>query len=195
VKTIWGELRSMLVREFSLIPFARTPSPAPSSVSGRLWRSGTRLVVEFAITGGQPVDAASPPARRDGLWRRTCGELFVAAAGQPGYHELNLAPNGDWNLYRFDGYRAAGREEAAIAVLPAGITHADGELRLTIELPLAPLGLAEAELDIGVSAVLEAAGGAVSHWALVHPATAPDFHDRRAFTLRLPPCTTKGTTP
>ncbi len=183
----------MLVREFSLIPFAGAPAPAAAaSVSGRLSRSGDRLVLEFVIAGGRTAEVVSAPARRDGLWRRTCGELFVAAAGRPGYHELNLAPNGDWNLYRFDGYRAGGREEGAITELPACTVHDDNRLRLTVELPLAPLGLAGTELEAGVSAVIEAADGAVSHWALAHPAAVPDFHDRRAFTLRLPPCTTKG---
>jgi len=180
----------MLVHEFSLVPFTEPPSPA--AVSGRLSRTGDRLVLEFEIAGGRVAEAAAAPARRDGLWRRTCGELFVAAAGQPGYHELNLAPNGDWNLYRFGGYRVAGREEEAIAGLPACTAHDAGLLRMTVELPLAPLGLAGSELDVGVSAVLEAADGAVSHWALAHPAAIPDFHDRRGFTLRLPPCPTKG---
>jgi hypothetical protein len=187
-----GEQRPLLVREFSLVPFTVTPLLASSSISGRLSRSGDRLVLEFVITGGRTAGVDSTPARRDGLWRRTCGELFVAAAGQPGYHELNLAPNGDWNLYRFDGYRSGGREEDAIAGLTACAGLDDGRLRLTVELPLAPLGLAGAELDVGVSAVLEGADGAVSHWALVHPAMVPDFHDRRAFTLRLPTCPTKG---
>jgi hypothetical protein len=182
----------MLVREFSLVPFTATLALASSSVSGRLSRTGDRLVLEFAIAGGRTANVASAPARRDGLWRRTCGELFFAAAGQPGYHELNLAPNGDWNLYRFDGYRVGGREEDAIADLPAATAHDGDWLRMTVELPLAPLGLAGSELDVGVSAVLEAPDGAVSHWALAHPAAVPDFHDRRAFTLRLPPRTTKG---
>lgn len=180
----------MLVHEFSLVPF--TKAPAPAAVNGRLSRTGDRLVLEFEIAGGRAATAPAAPARRDGLWRRTCGELFVAAAGQPGYHELNLAPNGDWNLYRFEGYRAGGREEEAIADLPAGTACDDGRLRLTVELPLAPLGLAGSALEVGVSAVLEDADGAVSHWALLHPAAAPDFHDRRGFTLRLPPRTKKG---
>ena len=192
MKTTAGELRPMVFREFSLIPFTVTPALSSSSVSGRLSRTDDHLILELVIAGGQADGIAPSPRRRDGLWRRTCGELFVAAAGQPGYHELNLAPNGDWNLYRFDGYRAAGREEDAIAALPARNTREDGRSRLTVELPLAPLGLAGAALELGVSAVLAAADGAVSHWALVHSASVPDFHDRRAFTLRLPPCTTKG---
>ena len=186
----------MELREFALVPFAAPPAPASSAAGGSLARSGSRLALEMVITGVD-ADAAvatvtGAPRRRDHLWKRTCAELFIAAAGAPGYHELNLAPSGDWNLYRFDGYRAAGRPEDRVTSLSARIAVEDGRLRMAVELDLVPLGLNGVALEAGISAVLESTGGAVSHWALVHPAPVPDFHDRRAFTLRLPAPTSKG---
>jgi hypothetical protein len=57
--------------------------------------------------------------------------------------------------------------------------------RVRRHLPLRPLGLAFQPLEVGISAVVEATDGSLSHWALVHPAARPDFHDRRGFVLRL----------
>ena len=41
--------------------------------------------------------------------------------------------------------------------------------------------------EIGLSAVIEANDGALSHWALVHPAGPPDFHHRDCFAADLAP--------
>lgn len=61
--------------------FLRNPPPA--------WR----LPMDFAHT------------RADFLWQEDCLECFVAYANQKGYFELNLTPDGRYNLYRFDAYR------------------------------------------------------------------------------------------
>ncbi len=42
-----------------------------------------------------------------------------------------------------------------------------------------------APLRLGLSAVIEASGGTLSYWALHHPADKPDFHNAKAFALRL----------
>ncbi|MCC6173187.1 MAG: DOMON-like domain-containing protein [Gammaproteobacteria bacterium] len=62
-----------------------------------------------------PALAAGEEPRRDGLWRHTCFEAFVAApAGHgSGYVEYNFAPSGAWAIYRFDGYRQGMRPEPA----------------------------------------------------------------------------------
>jgi hypothetical protein len=40
-------------------------------------------------------------------------------------------------------------------------------------------------LLIGLAAVIEAADGSLSYWALRHPPGKPDFHHRGAFALEL----------
>jgi hypothetical protein len=43
----------------------------------------------------------------------------------------------------------------------------------------------EAEWALGLSAVIEAADGSRSYWALRHPSSAPDFHHPDCFALTL----------
>jgi len=160
----------------------------PVSVRAAVRRAAGQLEFSLTVAGTgfltPEIDGAGP-GRQDGLWRRTCAELFFGVSGQSGYHEWNLSPSGHWNLYGFDGYRAGGRVEAAIDGAAPRVIRADGTLTLRANLPLRPLGLAFQPLEVGISAVVEATDGSLSHWALVHPAARPDFHDRRGFVLRL----------
>lgn len=160
------------------------------TVVATVCRRSERLVFRLTVTGMAhvlPADQATNPERRDGLWRQTCAELFVGAVGAPGYLEWNLSPTGHWNLYRFDGYREGGRPEPAIVDAAPHVTRQTGQLAVEATLPLAPVRLADLALEVGVSAVIAEKGGALSHWALHHPAERPDFHDRRGFVLRLDP--------
>ena len=121
--------------------------------------------------------------------------------GEPGYWELNLCPSGHWNLYRLDGYRQGLRPEPAIQALLAdrqlwkqAAAEADAgqhqnTLELAIALDLEALLGAEARaspLELGVTAVVETNDGAISYWALTHPAAEADFHHRDGFRLELP---------
>lgn len=161
--------------------------PAQPRVLATVWREPSRLHYRLALAGADlalPPPAAGPE-RRDDLWRTTCAELFLATDDGAGYLEWNLSPSGHWNLYRFDGYRSGGRPEPAVADAAPRVTRATGACVVEGTLPLAPLGLAGAPLLLGPAAVVAAAGGALTYWALAHPADRPDFHDRRGFTLRL----------
>jgi hypothetical protein len=158
------------------------------SVRAAVRRAAGQLEFSLTIAGTgflMPELDGTGPDRQDGLWRRTCAELFFGVPGQSGYHEWNLSPSGHWNLYRFDGYRAGGRVEAAINGAAPRVIRAGGALTLRAGLSLRPLGLTVLPLEVGISAVVEATDGSLSHWALAHPAVRPDFHDRRGFVLRL----------
>ena len=48
-----------------------------------------------------------------------------------------------------------------------------------------PVGWLEQDLQVGLSAVLEARSGALSYYSLQHARDVPDFHDRRGWTARL----------
>src|ERR1700741_3862060 len=64
------------------------------------------------------VPARKPPARTDELWRDTCFEVFLRAAGSSAYDEFNFSPSGQWAAYRFDHYRT-GMIELELARPPA----------------------------------------------------------------------------
>lgn len=133
------------------------------------------------------LPAAGPAREGDRLWEHTCFELFVARVGEPGYHELNVAPSCEWAIYGFHRYREPGitprLEERA---MPQISQRRDGEsFDLDVCLVLSPLSVtyAEARLRIGLSAVVETREGRLSYWALRHPRERPDFHDPDAFAL------------
>jgi hypothetical protein len=133
------------------------------------------------------VPPPRPPRIAHQLWEHTCFEAFVAVDGACAYHELNFAPSGEWAGYAFAAYRevASLADEALeprIAVRPAvDWLELDAELRLDRLLPYQP----RAPLRLGLSAVIEAADGTLSYWALRHPPGKPDFHHTDAFALRL----------
>jgi hypothetical protein len=146
--------------------------------------------------------AAAP---RDGLWRHTCFEAFVASpvGGGTGYVEYNFAPSGDWACYRFDGYRAGMRPEPCavaprIRVLPGpGTTVVEVAAPWPVADPAGAAGTERAPAAhggeagaprlarLGLTAVIEAADGSLSYWALRHPSAQPDFHNAQGFQLEV----------
>lgn len=122
------------------------------------------------------------PTRRrarfaDGLWRHTCFEIFVARKGSRAYREYNLALSGEWAGYAFKKYRV--RSEEDVRAPRTRIRRRGDTLRLDTKVK------AKGRVRIGLSAVIEEKGGALSYWALRHPPGKPDFHHRRSFTLEL----------
>lgn len=123
-----------------------------------------------------------PGATRLGreLWRHTCCEAFVAAAGARDYREWNFSPSGEWAAYAFRDYRQA--DESFIAAMPwLEVQRSEGGLALRARVAAS----LEGRLEIGLSAVIEAADGSLSYWALRHAPGRPDFHRREAFALEL----------
>ena len=182
--------------------------------------------------------AAGEEPRRDGLWRHTCFEAFVAAPAGcgSGYVEYNFAPSGAWAIYRFDGYRQGMRSEPApvaprivVTRAAAGTTAIDvaaawpsdvatevadvavagtvtgvtstatstAAVAATTATVVTAAAIAAADppgavppagvprIRLGLSAVLEAADGSLSYWALHHPSARPDFHNEGGFLLEL----------
>jgi len=167
-----------------LIPHPACPSGAAKfvSVSIRQEQGGLHLV--FAVEGDLPRIVLPPPARpyrTDGLWRSTCFELFIGDEGEA-YREFNFSPSSQWAAYGFDS-RRAGRRELGLDEPPRLWLSRDPDSILLIalvKLDLAPVS------RIGLSAVIEEAGGALSYWALAHPPGDPDFHHPDCFALHIP---------
>lgn len=128
------------------------------------------------------IPQAKPPSANDGLWLHTCFEAFVAHETAD-YYEFNFSPSGEWAAYGFDGYRE--RTSWSIGRPPA--VEVSQELhQLLLTARIAPADLpAAGRLQLGLSAVIESADGALSYWALHHPGERPDFHDRAGFVHSL----------
>jgi hypothetical protein len=93
--------------DFCLEPFPGD-GPGPGvKITGSITRAGDRLAVRYELRGNLAEvvipAAAKGPARRHGLWKGTCFELFLGARGEARYWEFNFSPSGDWNVYGFAG--------------------------------------------------------------------------------------------
>jgi hypothetical protein len=160
-------------------------------VRARALRSAAgTLAVAFTIEGDVARLRVPPPVTphfADGLWQRTCCEVFVACRGSAGYHEFNLSPSGAWAAYAFRGYRertdleASGLDPGIVLARSASVLEIEATLRLDRVSPQHARG----PLVLGLSAVIESADGALSYWALAHPPGRPDFHHTGAFSLDL----------
>lgn len=181
---------------FRLVPFDPAAAPAGVQLEGDLQRTDGRLQLRYHLadpSGAIRIPPATPvPARRDGLWNRTCLELFLAVPGAAAYWEFNLSPSGDWNVYRLSGYRQGLAPEPAVVALPFAVARRGDGLELELTVQLAPLVATDQPLQVAVTAVLEqhapASGGGegpLSFWALGHPGPKADFHGRAGFLLRI----------
>lgn len=165
-----------------LTPHPDSPCAALAAIEAEAFRPGPGLLaLRYVLRGGLDAVSLPPPAaplRTDQLWRHTCLEAFVGV--ETGYFELNFAPSTQWAAYRFDGYREGMKPAAGE---PRIEVRRDGD---SFELTALIGGLPEGPWRIGLSAVIEDAGGALSYWALRHPPGKPDFHHPDCFVLELP---------
>jgi hypothetical protein len=145
------------------------------------------LVLRYCLSGDSSalsLPAAQPHAATDGLWQHTCCEAFIAVPDSPAYREFNFSPSGQWAVYDFAAYRQRDpRFSPKIAPrLSFAATDSGFELIAVIPPELLPAG---DSWQIGLTAVLEAADGGKTYWALTHAASQPDFHLRQSFSLPL----------
>lgn len=141
---------------------------------------GFRIACDRSALRIAASDARLDPER---LWAHTCGELFAAPADGEAYVEWNFSPSGQVACFHFSAYR---QRVAATARSPgarsSAVVHAGAvEIGAVASLPPA-LG---DSLRLSLTMVIEDAAGALSYWALEHPAEAPDFHHRGGFALSL----------
>ena len=182
---------------FSLHPFPGQESSG-ISIEGGIKRTNQTITLSFLLQGNLG-DLVLPPAakrnRCDNLWQSTCFELFWAEEGEKNYWELNLAPNGDWNVYAFTEYRTGMCQEDRVAEPRIETAHTPGSFSLTAELEIGKLHASPAPLRVGVSGVLKHRDSRLSYWALAHPKKRPDFRAPQSFLLRggcPPPAYTLG---
>jgi len=176
---------------YPLTPHATSPQTAAERLVVEVARGEQDcLQLNFRLSGDigallLPAPAAS--VRADGLWRHTCFEAFVAAAGSPEYWEFNFSPSGAWAAYHFTGYRAGMRPvvEAGAPVVSSETGAADFTLTARLDLGWLMRSRAESGLRLGLTAVIEDRERGLSYWALRHGADKPDFHLADSFLVAL----------
>ena len=172
---------------FSLIPFSVPPRPQSLAIEGEVSRQAGELNLIFAVQGDISrlwLPKISPFAcRQDNLWQTTCFECFVREPHHKNYWEMNLSPNGDWNVYHFTDYRENMRQEDTVFCLQASSQKTPSSYLLYCRLRDIPPLQANIPLQLGISCILNSYEGEKSYWALCHGGSQPDFHLASSFTL------------
>jgi hypothetical protein len=166
-------------------PAAPCALPCGIEVVAEMCADGS-LALRYRITcppAELRLPAPQAPGPADGLWQHTCCEAFVAE-DDDSYREFNFSPSGQWAAYRFTNYRERDNAFVPGAAPQLFVTPlADGfALQATIPAALLPPGK---PLHLSLTAVIEAADGSKTYWALAHCAAQPDFHVRQSFALTL----------
>ncbi|GHT90362.1 hypothetical protein AGMMS49545_03650 [Betaproteobacteria bacterium] len=168
----------------SLLPHPDFPAPAITRVEVTLERNDANLHLTYRIHGDLStlaLPSLQTPIDPERLWAHTCCEIFLAQPESTAYREYNFSPSGQWAAYDFSAYRQKSAWENPPAPRMEWRREND-ELRLRVTLPVAAQSL-----QLALSVVLELTDGRLAYYALRHPAGAPDFHHRSAFTLNLTP--------
>src|SRR5262245_13161030 len=133
----------MADRLVSLVAFAPPTEPAPVLRAG-IERQSDRLSLRYVLGGTVRTvrlsERTSEPRRKVDLWTQPCFEACLAPVGGDAYWEVNLSPSGDWNVYRFDGYRHGMRPEPRVTAAVTELERAScGTITLRASIDLAPL--------------------------------------------------------
>jgi hypothetical protein len=176
----------------SLKPHPASTCHAITAIEAEASRTGAALALLYVVTGeirALRLAGTGAPARADGLWRHTCFEAFLRPPAGERYYEFNFAPSLQWAAYGFRGYRSGMQVAEEFRGPRIEIEFDASRLELRAELALSDLPELpkDAALRLGLSAIIEEASGAMSYWALAHPAGKPDFHHPDCFALELPP--------
>ena len=174
--------------QYSLHCHPNTPSTPVRAIQVSLQLTNNDGLALIYRISGNTSDIQVPPnqvaSATDGLWQHTCCEIFIAAVDEENYREFNFSPSSQWANYRFSQYRERDSTFAPAAAPQITISCTGDELQLTAVLDKQLLPAAGI-FNIGLAAVIEAADGSKSYWALTHCAPQPDFHLRPSFTLTL----------
>ncbi len=177
-----------------LTPHPSTSLPADWQLTAHCAVGPTTITVRWTLQAELAqirLPPARQPARRSGLWRHTCFELFVANPAGEGYREFNFSPSSEWAAFAFTGYRD-GMSELGLEAPPLiGVETRAQEFRLTATLPRSATGPAPdppgSVRRCALAAVIERTEGGLAYFALAHPSARPDFHHLDGFVARLDP--------
>ena len=173
---------------FKLVPFSAKTAPE-IMITGNIERQDNQLQIEYYLTGKLAQILLPHPAkhvaRQYDLWQHTCLELFLGIKDTTKYWEFNLSPAGHWNVFYFENYRQDIAEEIAFDALPFQMVLQGNTLLLDLSIDLDKIIFSQHNLEVGITSVIENQSQQLSYWALSHPKSEADFHDRNSFTIDL----------
>jgi hypothetical protein len=111
--------------------------------------------------------------RRDEIWKNDCMEVFWSENGTS-YWEMNLAPNGDWQIYFFEDYRKKGCPEMSLRLTDLksrkekDVFHMEGKIG-------GPRG-SFLQVQLFQPTVILREKEGFLFWAPKHEEQRPDFH-------------------
>lgn len=172
-----------------LLPHNRPDELVGLRLAAAATRISSKLKFRYRLEG--PIDNLIIPTftegsvRRDNLWKDTCFEAFWSMPAQNFYWELNISPNTNWNIYKFNSYRNGQKEEQYNHSLNFYISQTANSVSVGFSVELDPQIPLNSEIELGFASVLKQKNGNLSYWALTHTAKDPDFHRRDSFLLKL----------
>ena len=172
---------------FSLVPFDSDTAPA-IAIDGEIEREHDRLSIEYQLKGTSQIivpQKSDLPTRQYDLWEHTCFECFLRLQDSTKYWEFNLSPAKHWNVFRLSDYRQGLVEEMIFNALPFKVSIENDSLLLNLTVDLDKIISSKAELEVGVTTVVEDKQQQLSYWALTHPVKEPDFHHPDSFIIKL----------
>ncbi len=151
----------MLGGLYALVPHPDMPPGEVAGITCTLtFADAGNWSIGFSVTPSESLVLPHPvrPQREDGLWQRTCFELFIRDPASGRYLEFNLSPSGCWAAYAFETYRAGHSE---LSIKPISITTSDPEqFTLGMRQRLEDLGLDQEFIDAMLAQPLGDAGPA-----------------------------------
>lgn len=129
--------------------------------------------------GTTQAQPSSQPQRRNELWKSTCFEAFIQPKGAKTYWEINLSPEGHWNVYSFDDYRTPSppKEASKWKLVEFQLKNSSllGRFR-------ADFGTAK-KFQAGLCCIIDMPKGEKTYWAIQHSKDKPDYHNNKNFIL------------
>lgn len=165
------------------------PLPFPIEISAEVSGNHSQLTVSFhlqdlssqilmssrffALEGAQAQ-------REDGLWKKTCFEMFLKDPKSTQYYEFNFSTDGAWNLYEFKSERQPQPPMRSEAFGLQNLKWHSGKLIAVLQ-----NRTKQTDWQISLTAVLQPRVGQNSYWALKHADHQPNFHHFESFIGRL----------
>ena len=138
-----------------------------------------KLNFEWIDQDSEIIFPKSPEnGRHFNLWQQTCFEAFIQLPNGE-YFEINLSPNGAWNVYRFDSYRTPQPPQEFVGAQLLESNCTSGKIEALFLLPVA----GAKKIKAGLAAVLLLTNSRITYWSTKHAQSKPDFHLSENFNL------------